>query len=181
MPRINIVSYKYLYHYWDDSWKPSCTEVLPRGHYSYMFPAIASRWRLLYHKQPSCAEVLPRGHYSYMFPAIASRWRLLYHKQPSWKLIGELSTDTDANNNNNSNNNTNDTNDKWRSYRLIFGIAKWAKKFNWNDRPSSCSIQYVTKVKKATELMKVFTVLNCTEMVSWWYEHLICRRTINIV
>ena len=39
---------------------------------------------------------------------------------------GQLSTDADANNNNNNNN---DTNDKWWSYRLIFGIAKWAKKY----------------------------------------------------
>ena len=31
---------------------------------------------------------------------------------------------TDADNTNNANN----TKDKWLSYRLIFGIAKWAKK-----------------------------------------------------
>ena len=36
--------------------------------------------------------------------------------------IGELSTDTDTDANNN-----NTDNDKWWSYRLIFGIAKWAK------------------------------------------------------
>ena len=74
-------------------------------------------------KQVTSTEVLTRGHYTCTcFLSIASRWRPLYHKQRFWKL-GELSTDTD-------NDNTNNTNDKWGSYRLIFGIAKWAKNVN---------------------------------------------------
>ena len=42
------------------------------------------------------------------------------------KITGKLSTDTDANANANNTNN----NDKSWSYRLIFGIAKWAKNIN---------------------------------------------------